>query len=538
MTQQILRSGTGSTGTGRPLRLAATLAGLGRWQRLGAAALAGAVTTLALPPADLIPVLWLTFPVLLWLLRGTGTPAQAFWTGWAFGFGHHLVGLYWISVALFVDIGKFWPVLPFAVCGLPALLAVYTGIATMAHRWARQRFGLCGAREALALGLLWTVLELARGHLFTGFPWNLIGYVWTDLLPVAQLASVVGVYGLSLLTVCIAALPVVLAEGRPRRWLVPAAGLAVLAAVAAWGAVRLGGTEGRFVDGVKLRLVQAAIPQTLKWDRGAVMANFQKHLDLSTAPGWDTVTHVIWPETAVPWFMGRDIQLNRAVGSVAPPGGLVLTGAPRVYAGPDGEQHYANSLVAVDAAGRTVDVFDKAHLVPFGEYMPFRRWLPVGAVATIAPSAADMTAGPGPRTLLLPGLPPVSPLICYEVIFPGAVIPAAGTEQPRPSWLLNLTNDAWYGQTAGPHQHFAITRMRAIEEGLPLVRAANTGISGVVDAYGRVTARLDLGKSGIIDAQLPRPALAIPPFSTYGNQLLVVALLVVLAAVGFPSRRV
>ncbi len=491
------------------------------WKRLGIAALVGAIATLALPPAHALPLLWLTFPALIWLLRGSDRKRNDFAIGFAFAIGHHVTGLYWISAALFTDIGRFWFMLPFALLGLPALLGLFLGAGTLAHGWLRRRFGLTGWAEAASLALVWTAVEYARGHVLTGFPWNLIGYAWVPVLPVLQMASVTGIYGLSLLTVLAAAMPAAISD--PKQSFRPAiAGLAGLALVAAWGGWRMAGEGLEDVADVRLRLVQPNIPQTLKWKEEAKVENLRRLMDLSMAPGWSEVTHVIWPETAVPYLLSSDdsdpdqMPLLQALTQVAPPGGALITGANRLSRDADGKPQYHNSLFALTQGGHVAASFDKFHLVPFGEYLPLRRLLPAGMKAVAA--GADFTPGPAPRAVPLPGAPAASPLICYEVIFPGAVMPN-GAPAERPSWLLNLTNDAWYGQTAGPHQHFAITIVRAVEEGVPLVRVANTGISGVVDAYGRVRGALPLGGSGNIDIALPTGARFVPLYADFGDKV-------------------
>ncbi len=486
-------------------RTADRLAALTGWRRYAAAAALGGLATFALPPAYAVPLLLIAFPGLLWLLDGAATKKAAFAIGWWFGFGHHLCGLYWVTFALFTDIAQFWWAVPFAAVGLPMLLAMFTGLTTLAV-WALPVRGLA---RAIAFAVAWAAFEWLRGHIFTGFPWNLIGYSWVGWLPVLQSVSVVGVYGLSLLTVLVAALPAAFgdaAEPRRRVTVALAAGLALFAAIGGWGAVRLAGASTDTVPGVRLRLVQSGVEQRYKWEPGERLRVFETHLELSATPAREPVTHLIWPETAIPFFIETDAANRMAVASVTPPGGLTLTGAPRAVRQPDGSVRYYNSLLVIDGDGTVRDSFDKAHLVPFGEYMPLRQYLPVGAIAG---NGAEFSAGPGPRTLHLPGLPPVSPLICYEVIFPGAVVDRAD----RPQWLLNLTNDAWYGETSGPHQHFAISQVRAVEEGMPLVRSAQTGISGVADSYGRVTAELGLGVRGVLDAALPK---AIPGTTIYG----------------------
>lgn len=508
-------------------------------KRLGLAALVGAIATLALPPAHLLPLLWLTLPALVWLLRGSNRKRNDFAIGFAFALGHHAMGLYWISAALFTDIGRFWFMLPFALLGLPALLGLFLGAGTMVHGWLRRRFGLTGWAEAASLALIWTAVEYARGHVLTGFPWNLIGYAWVPALPVLQAASVVGIYGLSLLTVLVAAMPASISEPK-QSWRPALAGLAGLALVAAWGGWRMAGEGLGDVEGVRLRLVQPNIPQTLKWKEEAKVENLRRLMDLSMAPGWDRVTHVIWPETAVPYLLSSDdsdpdqMPLLQALTQAAPPGGALITGANRLSRDADGKLLFHNSLFALTEGGHVAASFDKFHLVPFGEYLPLRRLLPAGMKAVAA--GADFTPGPAPRAVSLPGAPAASPLICYEVIFPAAVMPNS-REGERPSWLLNLTNDAWYGRTAGPHQHFAITIVRAVEEGVPLVRVANTGISGVIDAYGRVRGALPLGGSGNIDIALPLRARFVPLYADFGDAVFAMIWLALLLVTLMMGRR-
>ncbi len=453
------------------------------------------------------------FPGLIWLLDGASSGRRAFAVGWFFGFGHHVLGLYWISAALFTDIGRFWWALPFSAVGLPILLALFSGAATWLFWKLRARGFGAGLAKPILFAVCWALLEWLRGHVLTGFPWNLIGYGWVGVPAVLQSVSLFGIYGLTLLTVLVAALPAALPDpmaGHRRAAVALAAGLALFAALGGWGGWRLSTASDEAVPGVRLRLVQAAIDQRLKWAPGEREKNVQQHLELSALPSSEPITHIIWPETAVPFFVASDARVRQALASVIPSGGLLITGAPRTAVDAEGQPRYYNSLVALDGSGAVAGLFDKFHLVPFGEYMPLRRWIPIDAIAG---NGAEFSPGPGPTTLELNGLPPVSPLICYEGIFPGAVVD--GTN--RPQWLLNLTNDAWYGRTAGPHQHFAINQVRAAEEGVPLVRVANTGISGLVDAYGRVRQSLGLGERGIIDTTLPKAPDEITPYARFGD---------------------
>ena len=274
------------------------------------------------------------------------------------------------------------------------------------------------------------------------------------------------------------------------------------------------------MDGVGLRLVQAGIPQREKWRRDLRNRNLLRHHELSTENRPDWVSHIIWPENAATFFLADDEPRRLALAQAVPRGGLLITGAPRRAVGP---LRIWNSAFAVDERGTVLAQYDKFHLVPFGEYAPFRKFLPVDKIAH---GMTDYSAGSGPNTLHLPGLPPVSPLICYEVIFPGAVLDRAD----RPAWLLNLTNDAWYGKTAGPHQHMAISRVRAVEEGLPVVRAANTGISSVIDPYGRVLGSLPLDTTGTLDSRLPKPVKDPTAYGRYGDLPFLILLLTLAAA--------
>ncbi|MEE3626248.1 apolipoprotein N-acyltransferase [Nitrospirillum sp. BR 11752] len=542
----------------RLARLATRLREGGRWRRLGLAALLGGLATLAMPPVNAVPVLWLAFPGLIWLLDGVERPAGAFWTGLAFAFGHFVLGLYWVGAALLV-FPRFWPMLPLAVAGLPFLLGLFVGTGTLAWWALVRRFRIGGVSRCLLFAVLWTVVEYARGHAFTGFPWNLMGYVWVGLPGPAQVGSLVGVYGVTLLTVLPASLPAVLADGGRRPWMAPAVGLGLVALMAAYGIARVPAGEAPLVPGVMLRLVQPNIPQTDKWNAQLELDHVRLLLALSRQPqppGQSPVTTLVWPETAVPYLLEDEPELLKAVGQVTPPGGLTLTGTLRLTpagqpGAEDGTDTYWNSLVVVNDQGQVLDHYDKAHLVPFGEYTPLRRWLPLRAVALVSPGNSILGSGPGPRTLDLPGLPPVSPLICYEVIFPGMVTaqeagtggtPKGGATKDavppaRPRWLLNVTNDAWYGLTAGPHQHLAIATMRAIEEGLPLVRAANTGISAVVDPYGRELGRLALGTRGVLDLPLPEPTIQPTPYARWGDGPLAALLLAVMGVIYFFTLR-
>lgn len=502
------------------------------WRRWLFAFLFGASAVAAQPPVHLLPALLIAFPGLVWLLDGARSSRSAFGVGWMFGAGYFAAGLYWVPNALLVDAARFAWLIPFAVLGLSLGLGLFIGGVALL---ARQIWSPGGGR-VFALAACWTLFEWVRGTVLTGFPWNPIGNVWVAAPPVLQSAAWIGVYGLSAVTVFAAAAlamfgtPGAPGPPGPRRWSWGLSGCVVLAVMAVGGSLRLADATRDTVPDVFLRIVQPNIAQRDKWLPARRAQNYARHLQMSGERGDGRITHVIWPETAAPFSVSTDAARRALMRRAVPPKGLLLTGSVRLERKNGRVVRVWNSLVAVDEKADVAAVYDKHHLVPFGEYMPLRDILPLDKLTV---GALDFSAGPGPRTLRLPGLPAFSPLICYEVIFPGRVVDATDP----PSWLLNITNDAWFGTSAGPHQHFASARLRAVEEGLPVVRAANTGISGVIDAYGRVVARLGLDRAGTVDSKLPVAAPVRTFFAQYGNIVPGFGVILMFFAAGIFRRR-
>lgn len=465
----------------------------------------GALGVLAMPPFGLLPVLLLSLPALYWLLQNAST-RQAFTRGFCFALGFHVLGLFWIASAMTVDLASFWWAIPLAVVALPAYFALYTGLSTAVYVLLKNN--ITEAARPLLLALLLMVAAIAQSRLFTGFEWNLYGQAWHHVLPVMQSLSLFGIHALTFLTLLLALIPVWL---RARHIWPPVLLVLLFLALGLWGAARLQQHLTEYVPQVQLRLVQPNIPQELKWDAELRDQHFNTLLQLTDLSAALMPTHIIWPEAATPFMLNRAPDARLEIGLRTPSNGLSLIGTPWREDTPTGRIYY-NSMAALDATGTIVARYDKAHLVPFGEYFPMRALLQsLGLnINAIAAGSADFTAGAGPRTLALAGLPPVSPLICYEIIFSGKV-----TDAERPQWLLNLTNDAWFGSTTGPHQHFAAARLRALEEGLPVVRVANTGITGIVDAYGRVLAATKLNQQVVLDHGLPQAADSPTFFSHY-----------------------
>lgn len=488
------------------------------WRRALIAFAAGAFSALALAPFDFWPILFLTFPVLVWLTDGAGAGRfggvlSAGVAGWFFGFGYFLAGLYWIGNAFLVDAKIFGWLLPIAVTGLPAGLALYTafGLALARMIWSR------GAMRILALACALTAAEWLRAHLLTGFPWNAYGYALTGPLVLAQNAAVVGLWGLTFLAVAIFASPAILADDAAdtkRRWMPLVLGVTVLALMAGYGFMRLSRTQTTYVEGVRLRIMQPNLQQDQKFNYAArqqIMDRYVALSDRATGPqtsGMRDVTHLIWPESAFPFFLVREANALAQIAALLPEKSVLITGAARpadVTPGMRSMRAY-NSVYVIGHDGSILSVYDKVHLVPFGEYLPFQDVLERIGLQQLVKIPGGFISGDRHRAYPVPAAPRFLPLICYEILFPGEAVPA----DERPGWLVNVTNDAWFGVSPGPYQHFQQARVSAILLGLPLVRAANTGISAVVDPLGRVIKSLPLGTEGVLDAPLPRQIA--PPF--------------------------
>ena len=467
----------------RPINIIVLAWGWRRWAIAGAA---GALSALAMPPINAWPILFLTFPTLVWLIDGAGTGdfagvKAAAAAGWWFGFGYFVAGLYWIGFAFLVDAPTFGWMLPFAVMGLPAVLAIYMAIGAALARmlWTR------GSLRILALAASLTVTEWLRGHLLTGFPWNTFGYALTTPLPLAQVASVIGIWGLTFAAVAVFSSPATLTDDRAetsRPWLPFVLGIAVLVGFGLDGLQRLHRHPTRFVDNVRLRIMQPNLQQDVRFNYAARQEVMNRYLALSArsagpnSPTLADATFLVWPESAFPFFLAREPDALAEITDLLPPNTVLITGAMRLVEPVNpAEPRAYNSIYVIDHSGSIVALYDKLHLVPFGEYLPFERFLEELGVQELTKQRGGFVPGDRRRLIAIPGAPAALPLICYEIIFPGDVRPPG----VRPGFIINVTNDGWFGISSGPYQHLQQARVRAIEEGLPLVRAANTGISAV-----------------------------------------------------------
>ncbi len=522
------------------LALATSIILASGWRRRLIAVAAGATGALAMAPFNFFPALAIPMTVAVWLIDGCAETRQkpparwfrlglpvaawrAFSVGWWWGLGYFLAGLWWLGAAFLVEADKFAWALPLGVVGLPAALAIFPGLGFMIARllWTP------GADRLFAFAAGLSFAEWLRGHALTGFPWNTFGMALGGNLVTAQLASIVGLYGLTVIAILIFSAPAVLGEKSAmrgaRRRLPPAIAAAVLAfaGICAFGALRLAWTIPQPpVAGVKLRIMQPNLAQDAKFRPENKAPILARYLTLSAGAesdrsGLEDVTVLIWPESAFPFILSRDAGALAEIGAILPQDTVLVTGAARaddeVRRSAPGRARYFNAIQVIASGGHILDSYDKVHLVPFGEYVPFRTAFDRLGLRQFVHLPGGFDAGSERRLLVVPGLPAVAPLICYEAIFPGEVVPS---EAPRSGLLLNVTNDGWFGTTTGPYQHFAQARLRAIEEGLPLIRAANTGISAIVDPYGRVLAELPLGAEGVLDGGLPQ-AIAPPVFARF-----------------------
>jgi len=489
-------------------RLAGRIILLSGWRRALVAFLAGALAVLAQAPYDFFAVCFVSFPVLVWLIDGaTGEPSDgwlkrlrpAFAIGWWFGFGYFLAGLWWIGEALLVEADSFAWALPFAVIGIPLALAFFYGFATTVARlfWSSD----IGRIAALAFGF--GLAEWLRGFLFTGFPWNAVGYAAMPVPLLMQSVSVTGMVGMNALAVFVFALPALIVA---RRHLFLGAALLVVlvAAHAGFGYLRLTQVVESASQSLDVRIVQPNVDLSEKWDASVRDRIFSGMMALSSKapePGHAKPQLIIWPETSVPFLFTERPEALSAIGNMLSDGQMLIAGIVREEGGatPGADTRYYNSVVAINDRGEIVDAVDKVHLVPFGEYLPFSGLLRLFGVEQLVAGPMTFSAGNDRHSILVPGGIRALPFICYEVIFPDLVaVDAASTQL-----IVNVTNDAWFGDTPGPYQHFRQAQVRAVENGLPLLRAANNGISAVVDPNGRIVDALAINVRGAMDVHVP-----------------------------------
>lgn len=477
----------------------------------------GSLCVGALPPYYLFPLLFAGLSGLLYLIDGAPSSRKAFGIAYAFGFAFFAFGLSWIGNALLIDaqtFGWLYPVV-FLACGF------FFGLFIAVPGWLAFRLFHSPASRWLAFSSFWVLFEWIRSFILTGFPWNLLGSVFAFSPEMIQFASQAGTYGLSLICLLSCSAPYFYLRRRTQKNLaaaicIPLVGLGFLYGFGYFRLPRHPLPQSATV----IRLVQPAIPQAMKWNPQTLENNFQKYISMSKAPGREKVSLVIWGETAAPFPLDMDETHLLNIADAVPPQGHLVTGLVRYeFTSPRSHRAY-NSMFVINKKAEIVDYYDKSHLVPFGEYIPLRSWLPQW-IRPVANTIGTFKAGSGPRRISVPGLPSFGGLICYEIIFPHQII----NPNERPQWLINLTNDGWYGESAGPYQHLVTTQLRAVEEGISIARVANTGISALISPFGTILGQISLNKSEILDINLPQSTQFSTTYSYYGDITVLITLI-------------
>jgi apolipoprotein N-acyltransferase len=495
---------------------------LSGWPGRGLMVIAGGAAALAHPPWGFLPGL-LGFAVIFSSVDRAAAHRlfrSAFFRGWLAGCGYFAISLVWLVEPFLIDAREQGWMAPFALAGVVAGMALFWGVASLIYALLAGR-GI--ARVLLFAGVL-AGCEWLRGHVLTGFPWDLPGEAWRAGSAPSQAAADVGAYGLTWLTLAIFTIPAVVLEGRSGIAFVIAATL-VGAAIWTAGAIRLSAHENSRPGGPWVRIVQADVKQETKYDAGLFRNIVDRYVALTARPAAHHIDVVVWPEGAVPAafedYLAQGAWTAEAIAGALQPGQTLLVGGYHWREGPRGRPLAYNSMAALhrDGVGLAVTgLYDKYRLVPFGEFMPLDSVASRLGVKQLVHVGDGFTAGPRPKPLALEGLPTVQPLICYESLFPEFTREGAALSHLHPMWIVNVSNDAWFGTGSGPSQQLNIASYRAIEEGMPMVRATPTGISAVIDAFGRVSPPGILGEGafGVIDAPLPS-TFAPTPFFRFGD---------------------
>jgi apolipoprotein N-acyltransferase len=496
-----------------------------------AATLAGALCSLAFAPFHFFVAAVFSLSIFYFLLEKKITRKEVFLLGFCYGFSYFLSGVYWIANSLLVDEQFFW-LIPFALTLIPAALAVYFGLFSLAYKFLVEKFNFNKIyQKALIFACCWLVFEVLRSVLFTGFPWNLLGYIWLFDIAAAQLADLFGIYGLSFFAVLICLFPILFLQKNGTKI---SADDKIFAAILvmffvgniAYGYLKIDEKKIITDPKAKLRLVQGNIEQEMKWNAQEKYQNLMKHIALSNAKSLEDVAAVIWSETSIPYAIDGDSELLDKLALATPPQGVLISGALKVAYSDIYKNEVSkvwNSVFVLNKNG-VIDSYDKHHLVPFGEYIPWQKYLPF--VEKITEGSLGFSEGEGPKTLLVPSSLSsfsFSPLICYEVIFSNETL----NKKLRPDLLVNVTNDAWFGKSTGPYQHLDIAKMRSIEYGLPMARVANTGITAFIDPFGRIVDKINLNQSGIIEVNLIK-SLAPTIYEKYGASPLFLMIIAVI----------
>lgn len=484
---------------------------------------AGVLSSLGFAPLKIFPLLLLGMAVLVLLIDGAKTVWAAACVSWAFGFGQFVAGMHWIAYAFLVDISTHAWQLPI-VAVFFGLLALFFFLAGLAAKYLWRN----GPTRIFVFTATYALAEWLRGHVLTGFPWNIAGYGWGASLAVMQSMSAIGVYGLTILTILFGASLAELFDQSPR-WRLPVAATGLFVALLIVGGIRLMNAQEHAVPGVRLRIVQPNIAQADKYRPELIERNWDRLIRLSMAPAKQTPTHIIWPEAAPPFVLTRSPEALDQIALLTGRDKVLMTGALRVLRS-NNRLSFFNGFYVFGHGGQLVAVYDKFHLVPFGEYLPYEETLKRLGLTKVVGIEGSFSTGDGPHTLDIPGAPPAGPLICYEILFSDQIVASR-----RPDWIVNVSDDSWFGPWAGPRQHLLVAQTRAIEQGLPVVRATNSGISAIIDPNGRIREKLELDRMGTIDAALP--SRIEPTWFARSGKYSFWLLLLLCCAATYPMRR-
>lgn len=464
----------------------------------------GLLSALLFAPINFFPIGFLAFSIVL-ILIDKEKPRKSFYLGWFFAFGHFAAGLYWISISLFVDIAHFWWLLPFSLSLIPATLALYLALCCYFYRQICDKFQIKDKIIKIFLfSFLWLIFEILRSILFSGLPWNLLGYsfFFWDLMP--QIASKITVYGLSFLAILFFSIPYFCYQNNLKNkknliFLIFCSILLIFIIIFGYFQINSGQNHSKLA---KIRLIQPNIKQEDKWNEESRYNSFLKNITLSRgnfmSQKGQKPDYIIWSEASIPYILGNDrkLLLNK-IATIIPENSLLITGAPRAKYDKNYQiEKIWNSIFVINSDAQIINFYDKSHLVPFGEYIPFSGFLPF--LSKITYGSLDFSSGNGNKTIKLSKNTSFSPLICYEIIFPWKII----DQNNRPDFIINITNDAWFGKSSGPFQHLDMARMRAIENKIAVIRVANSGITAIIDKNGRVIKKIPLNDEGRLDFEL------------------------------------
>lgn len=489
--------------------------------------LAGGISTFALPPYYHIWILLLTFMALSFFLQQAESYKQSFVFGYWFGFGFFAAGLSWLANALAMDIVSFGCLIPIALGASGAFFGLFFGVPALLSHYFKNVYS-----KIIIFAVSIAFFEWIRSFLFTGFPWNLWGSVFAFNHLWLQSASIFGTYGLSVFLIMIMMFPSAVLTVPHKKNAFMGIGLSLLIVVTmlCFGFWRTAKLDNDNKSEISIRIVQPSIPQNLKWSKEDLEQNFADYIELSQAKGFETANVVIWGETASTFPLALSSSRMLQILPAIPDDGFLITGSIDYFPAGDDWQPVNAGLVFQHGKGLIAN-YAKSHLVPFGEYIPFRRYLPE-SLRPITGFISDFKAGNGVQSFSTDKLPPFGLLICYEVIFPAEVV----DKNNRPQWLINLTNDGWYGKSSGPYQHLVTAQLRAVEEGLTVVRAANSGVSAIISRSGKVLNQIGLHERGNLDAFLPKDLEILTPYSKHNNLYLFALLLLLVVFAFFVSE--